>query len=1031
MAIINYDKDNKLLSGTNGDDTIKNGGYWHGYWYGGGSYVTINGKAGNDSIYNGDDAYDSYINGGSGNDFINNDGAESTIIGGSGNDSIHNSMAGENLFINGGSGKDSIENYGDGVIIIGGIGNDIICNGYDIENDNYYDGSENVLFKYSSGDGNDIIYGFKADSTLSISGGSYSSKKSGDDIIVTVGDGKISLIGAATLSSVNIIGTKGSSDNATLLTVTDSTKSPLTVGSAVKTVNATARTKAIKITGNKLANSIVGGKGADTLNGGKGNDTLTGGDGNDIFIYSAGNDLITDYATGDKISISSAISKATVSGNDVVFTIGSGKLTVKGGKQKTLTLINSAGVESQTVIGAATTSTLLTVTNSTSSPVTVGSAVKTINASSRTKAVQITGNKLANSINGGSKNDSLYGSNGNDTILGNAGNDKLYGQNGNDLLKGGVGNDSLAGGAGNDTLTGGDGNDVFIYSAGNDLITDFAVGDTLSISSGTVSEVTASGDNLIFTIGKGKITVKGGANETVTYYDSDGEHIYPNTDTSSEVSISSKTIKLLEDYTEESFNVDDYGKTLQNIDASGVLLDMEITGNKLRNSILGGANNETLIGGKGNDILTGGDGADVFVYSMGDGQDTINDYNADDLISIGAGTISDISVSGKDVIFKVGSGKITVKNAKNKVISYIDANGNPATYPQTVIISGTTARLTESYMNDSFNAADYNSSLRTIDATAVLHDVEIIGNKLANSIIGSENNETISGGKGNDTLTGGEGSDIFLYAKGDGNDVITDYAEEDKISIASGTISTIKTSGSNVIFTVGSNKITVAGAASKTVTYIDKDGKIKYFPKKPSSDIILTDNKTTAILRETYSDSTYTAKNSIEKIDAFAVQHNLSITGNGKANVILGGYGDDTIYGGKGNDTLQGGSGFDVFVYANGDEKDLILDYKEEDTIQITKGKAKVSTKGDDVIFTIGSGKITVLGAANKTVSYIESGKTKTYGSSALFIVDDNDYELTPNLSTIVQNKSVDYSFLNTSTEFTRENNLIAYAKEK
>ena len=43
-----------------------------------------------------------------------------------------------------------------------------------------------------------------------------------------------------------------------------------------------------------------------------------------------------------------------------------------------------------------------------------------------------------------------------------------------------------------------------------------------------------------------------------------------------------------------------------------------------------------------------------------------------------------------------------------------------------------------------------------------------------NKIVGGAGTDTLIGGKSNDTLTGNDGSDIFLYKKGDGNDLITD-----------------------------------------------------------------------------------------------------------------------------------------------------------------------------------------------------------------------------------------------------------------
>lgn len=87
----------------------------------------------------------------------------------------------DGILVKGTSKADSIVNYGSKVTIIAGKGNDSVFNDAtgnrssisgDADNDSIsnYDGA-NILFKYNSGDGNDIIYGFQADSTLSIGGG--------------------------------------------------------------------------------------------------------------------------------------------------------------------------------------------------------------------------------------------------------------------------------------------------------------------------------------------------------------------------------------------------------------------------------------------------------------------------------------------------------------------------------------------------------------------------------------------------------------------------------------------------------------------------------------------------------------------------------------------------------------------------------------------------------------------------------------------------------------------------------------------
>ena len=42
-------------------------------------------------------------------------------------------------------------------------------------------------------------------------------------------------------------------------------------------------------------------------------------------------------------------------------------------------------------------------------------------------------------------------------------------------------------------------------------------------------------------------------------------------------------------------------------------------------------------------------------------------------------------------------------------------------------------------------------------------------------ISGDGGNDTLTGGADDDTLTGGDGDDVFVYAPGDGDDVITDF----------------------------------------------------------------------------------------------------------------------------------------------------------------------------------------------------------------------------------------------------------------
>lgn len=183
---------------------------------------------------------------------------------------------------------------------------------------------------------------------------------------------------------------------------------------------------------------LSGGDGNDTLWGESGDDTLTGGNGSDLFICAAGNDTITDYTSEDRISLGGAISQTSVSGANVLITVGSNTLTVKNAKGKKLNLIYAAGNENSTIIGG------LTLTNKNSAAVTIPSYMEFASAESRTTAIQITGNKLNNTIYGGSGNDSLWGGTGDDVLKGNAGADTFFyaSGEGKDIIYG-FGNDDL------------------------------------------------------------------------------------------------------------------------------------------------------------------------------------------------------------------------------------------------------------------------------------------------------------------------------------------------------------------------------------------------------------------------------------------------------------------------------------------------------------------------------------------------------------------------------------------------------------
>ena len=167
-----------------------------------------------------------------------------------------------------------------------------------------------------------------------------------------------------------------------------------------------------------------------TLNGGTGNDTLYGSSGADVFIYKSGdgNDKIFNYGNEDIIRLASgtSIKKAAIAGGDYVFTIGSGKISVVGGANKRIHVVNANGNDkwysdsSSDPVKLSSNGKKVMLTEDFSDysfnvnsydgiTKTVAAKIATIDASAVNHTLEITGNKLANHITGTAEDDYIDG----------------------------------------------------------------------------------------------------------------------------------------------------------------------------------------------------------------------------------------------------------------------------------------------------------------------------------------------------------------------------------------------------------------------------------------------------------------------------------------------------------------------------------------------------------------------------------------------------------------------------------------------
>lgn len=404
----------------------------------GGAYfgVKIDGGAG-------DDVYDftnvlltniSSIRGNGGNDTLIGSNGDDTIVGGSGND-----------LINGGAGNDFLEGSGGNDILNGGSGNDTLNIG---AGDDTYIGGIDYNRLVATHD-NTVL-------RMNLNGTSI------QQIQEISSDGWSNFVIAGFADQDNLIDLRR-------FRIFEDEIAEINAGSGNDTVF-----------GSRWYDIINGGNGDDVIDSGLGDDEVYGQGGNDTLNGGGGFDTI-DGGAGDDI----------ING-------GNQDDTLRGGKgNDTFVVMKNAGIDSY--VGGEDYDT-----------VAVGQAgVAAINIFSFESIEEITAGGFAPVAIRGTFGDdnfdfttillsgikSIEGGNGNDSITGSSGDDLLDGGAGTDTLIGGQGNDVLIGGKLVDTLTGGDGADIFQGKAADlagDIITDFSLGDSISVFNTDPAKLTVS-----------------------------------------------------------------------------------------------------------------------------------------------------------------------------------------------------------------------------------------------------------------------------------------------------------------------------------------------------------------------------------------------------------------------------------------------------------------------------------------------------------------------------------------------------------
>jgi Ca2+-binding RTX toxin-like protein len=527
--------------------------------------------------------------------------------------------AGDNL-LNGGTGADTMK---------GGIGHDtyVVDNVGDLvlENEGEGEGTDTVKTSLS------YTLGANIENLMLTGSSSIAGTGNGLDNLITGNSGSNLLNGAA--GADTMMGGAGNDsyivDSGDDVVIENASQGTDTVHASVSHALSAhvenlvlTGSESINGTGNALANAITGNSGDNLLDGGAGNDSMKGGLGNDSYVVDSTGDLVTETAEQGSDTVNASVSYTLSAHVENLMLTGVASINGTGNALANCLTGNTGnnllngGIGADTMKGGAGNDSYV-VDN-------VGDVViETEDAGIDTVSASV-GYALSAHV----ENLVLTGSaaiNGTGNVLANA----ITGNSGSNLLDGGTGADTMKGGAGNDSYIVDDSGDVVIETSNQGVDTVHAsVSHALSAHvenlvltgeesiNGTgnalANAITGNaGDNLLDG-GAGNDSMKGGLGNDSYVVGSTGDVV---TETAEQ---GSDTVNAALSYT--------LGANVENLVLTGTAA-INGTGNGLDNDITGNDGANRLTGMAGADTLTGGAGIDTFIFFLGDGEDTVTDFD--------------------------------------------------------------------------------------------------------------------------------------------------------------------------------------------------------------------------------------------------------------------------------------------------------------------------------------------------------------------------------------------------------------------
>ena len=352
------------------------------------------------------------------------------------------------------------------------------------------------------------------------------------------------------------------------------------------------------------------------------------------------------------------------------------------------------------------------------------------------------------------------------------------------------------------------------------------------------------------------------------------------------------------------------------------------TGNGGNNTITGSGGNDTLNGGTGADSMNGGLGNDSYIVD-----------NAGDQLG--------------------------------------DAGGRDA-----VITSLTSYTLAGGFEDLAYIGAG------NFTGTGNTSDNSITGGSGRDSLTGNDANDTLDGGLNRDTMIGGDGNDTYVVDNA--LDVVSETGTGIDTVITSLTAYTLGSNLENLTYTDGLAFKGAGNAADNAITggtgndTLDGLAGADTMTGGDGNDTYIVDNAGDVVVEtgagiDTVKVSTdsYSIAGTLVDILTYTGGGNFAGTGNGLANTITGGSGNDTIDGGAGVDRLVGLAGDDV--YHVDDAGDVIVEGGAAGTDAVLASTSyTLAANVENLIYTtadyLSSGTGSFAGTGNSSSNIITGG---------------------------------------------------------